>query len=229
MDHDQRRHEGGPEAPRLARPKPQEHEADDDEHHDARPRDGRDGTDGQSERTRDPAALSVASREVDGERHEHDKRGAECDRVLGRAEDAEPPGSDPDELGAADRPAVQERDHAREVVEDVEAGARLDDGGDRDDGSSDDERLRKVVDVLEPSDHAHDQVEDEHEAQEEHEALVHERGHVCDPAGFATIDANVAPTIIRRGPSNPVRRNVIRESTSSEASQPRTSRTTNTR
>ena len=64
------------------------------------------------------------------------------------AEDAEPPGSDPDELGAADRPTVQEGEDAREVVEDVEPRARLDDGGDRDHGSSDDERLGEVVDVL---------------------------------------------------------------------------------
>ena len=37
VDHDQRRHECRPQAPGLARPKPQEHQADDDEHHDARP------------------------------------------------------------------------------------------------------------------------------------------------------------------------------------------------
>ena len=175
MDHDQRRHEGRPQAPRLARPKPQEHEADDGEHHDPRARDGRDGTDGQSQRTRDPAALRVPSRQVDGQRHDHDKRGAECDRMLRGAEDAEPPGSDPDELGAADRPAVQEREHARQVVEDVESRARLDDGGDRDHRSTDDERLREVVDVLETPDHARDQEEHEHEAQEEHQALVDER------------------------------------------------------
>ena len=177
LDHDQGRDQDRPEPPRLRGRSQRKTSADDDEHHDPRARDGRGAAgDEQGQRTATSGAGGSAARGRAPSGASMTKRGAERDRMLRGAEDAELRGAELQEcLGLAVAPGVQERDDAVEVVEDVEPGARLDDREERDDRATDDERLREVVDVVEPPDHARDQVEHEHEAEEEHQVLLRPR------------------------------------------------------
>ena len=103
--------------------------------------------------------------------------------MLGRAEDAELSGAEPDELVTFDAAAAQERDHPRQVVERVEPGARFDDREHGNDRSAENERLHEQLHLVEPANDARDQPEDEQEAQEEHEALVDVLRDVGDSPG----------------------------------------------
>ncbi len=120
MDDDRRQQQRGPQAARLAGPKPQENEPRDDEHDDSGPRDGRGAGNSEHKRAQHPPALPIASREVDSERDQHHERSAERNRMLRRAEHAKRSGSD--SLEAAHIALIdQERHDPRKVVEDVEA------------------------------------------------------------------------------------------------------------
>ena len=182
VDDDERRQERRPEPESLTGPQPEEDDRDDDEHQDARARDGRRAGGAEHERAEPPPALPVAPREVDGERREHHERGAQRDRVLRRAEHPK--------LRRADRwkpptsPLVAEERHDdREVVEHVEARPGLDDREDRHDRAPGDEAPREEVGVVEPPHAADGQVQDDDEAEEEHQRLVDLRGRLATRAG----------------------------------------------
>ena len=108
--------------------------------------------------------------------HRHDRR--KLDRVLRRAEDAEPAATrreDDGRVGCGRTPAPRKRTHQQ--VEDAEARARLDEGEHRDEGASEDETANDEFGIRQPPDHADDHPEEEEEATEEDERL---RDHRVD-------------------------------------------------
>ncbi len=90
------------------RPEPEEDARDDDEHHDPGAGDGRGAARDEERDAEPPAALAVPSRQVEPERGQHDEGGAERDRMLRGAEDAQLRGAELQErLGLARaRPAA---------------------------------------------------------------------------------------------------------------------------
>ena len=128
-----------PEPAGLPRAEPEEHEQLDEEHDDARPRAAGEHPEAEQRERKPPAALLRLEGEREGERHQHDQRRAECDRVLGggvRAQlAAAAPAGRVAEL-ARQRALVKERHHLREMVEDVVARPRLVDRGRADDRAS---------------------------------------------------------------------------------------------
>src|SRR3954451_19835663 len=93
--------------------------------------------------------------------------------MFGRTEDATLSGAHTEELGAADLAAVEDRNYPGKVIEDVESGSCLDDCGERDDGPPDDKCLRECVHLIESPDGADEEIEDKHEAEQEHQRLRH--------------------------------------------------------
>ena len=93
LDHDQGNEQCRPKTYGLARAQDQEDDAYDDQHDDSGTRDRRGARDDQGDCTKDPAPLTIPLGEVDREWHEHHQCGAQSNRVLSRAEDAERAGA----------------------------------------------------------------------------------------------------------------------------------------